>query len=454
MALSAFFILYITRKLGSSDFGKYAVAFSLASILVIIAELGTNTILTREVSRKRADAPVIFGNVILLRGFLTFFYFLSLLATVFLLAYPEDIILICILMGGVVLGTSFLDLLNSVFRGWEKMQYEAVVMVLNRILVVASGVFVLYYGGDLLSFIIAILLANSILLYPVMQICFRKFLRPQIKINIILIRSILREAFPVGMMFMLLMVMTKSGVVLLSYFKDYSAVGWYGAPLRLMESMMVFPLIFSIALLPSLTNLFDSYAEGLSKFYEKTVKGLVIVGLPMAVWISFFSKPVVELLFGHAFEPSSVVLPFLVSGFFFYSLNMFMGHFLIAIHRQAVNLSNYLLAAVVTIGASVLLIPRFSYIGVGCSFLLGQIVLFLLGIYLIGRFHFRIPRMVFLKPALGVCLMVLALSLMGERRIWSATIIGLGSYLLFLLFSRALQKEDLALVRNFLLPHG
>src|ERR1035437_6632420 len=57
--LSTLFILFLARRIGAENFGRYSSAMAFASICVIIVDLGTNGILTREIARHPANRIVL-----------------------------------------------------------------------------------------------------------------------------------------------------------------------------------------------------------------------------------------------------------------------------------------------------------------------------------------------------------------------------------------------------------
>src|ERR1017187_9575035 len=52
---STLFLLLLTRRLGPEDFGRYSSALAFAALCGIFVDLGTNTILTREIARHPED---------------------------------------------------------------------------------------------------------------------------------------------------------------------------------------------------------------------------------------------------------------------------------------------------------------------------------------------------------------------------------------------------------------
>src|SRR5665647_2308415 len=66
-ALALVSIGLITRYLGKEGFGNYATVLAFLSFFAAIADLGLYSIVTREISRPKADEAKIIGNIFSLR---------------------------------------------------------------------------------------------------------------------------------------------------------------------------------------------------------------------------------------------------------------------------------------------------------------------------------------------------------------------------------------------------
>src|SRR5712691_6747759 len=61
--LSTVFLLFLARFVGAAEFGVYSTAFAFASVFIILVDLGTNSILTREIARYPETRPQIIASV-------------------------------------------------------------------------------------------------------------------------------------------------------------------------------------------------------------------------------------------------------------------------------------------------------------------------------------------------------------------------------------------------------
>lgn len=449
MLFSAIFLIYVTRKLGSADFGKYTFAFSLAGLLIVITEMGVHTLLVREIAKKGVGASAVFGTLLLFKLVTTTVFFLLLFLFVFFSNYSDDTCSVLYIMGVFVAGISFLELFNSVFRGFEKMEYEAGAMFLNRVIVVGAGMVALYLGCGLKGFAMVIAASNLATLLPVIIISSRKFIRPKMKTDKNSLKSTLKEAWPIGLMALLTTIMLKSGVVILSIFKDFTATGWYGAPLRLMESLIVFPLFFATALLPVFTSLHHSQKDSLAKWHEGSVSLLVTIGLPVTLGITVLADKLTLLLFGQAYANSSIVLQLLIWATLFTSLNILLSHLLVAIDKEKANVVCYGAGALGTVSLGLILIPLFSYVGAGVSLLFGQILVFASAFSFANKTLSKISILhLSIKPLVSSILMCGLIYYIQQWNIIFVTLLGGFLYLACLLILEGFRLGSIAGITN------
>lgn len=450
VVLSMFFLMYVTRRLGTEDFGKYVFAFYLGALFIVIGEMGLHTLLAREIAKDRDRAGKVIGNALVLKIFLVMVYFAFLKLVVFLMGYPPEVSKIVYLMAGFVLATSYIDLFNAIFRGLEKMEYEAGAMFLNRVMVVTSGILAVYLGAGLNGFVLTIFLANLVATIPAMLVSF-KLLRPRLNMDLGLAKSLLKDTLPIGLMMVFTSIILKSGTVMLSFFQNDIAVGLYGAPHRLFESLLIFPGFFSAALLPVFTKLHTSNREGLARGYAGSLRLLTMVGLPIAAGITVLADKFIFLLFGQAYGGSEMVLQILIWAWLFAALNVMLTHFMIASGKQRLNMAIYGACTVGHLVFAIWLIPTFSYTGTSLALLLSQVLLFGSMFFSVSREFFRAPALsFFLKPFASSLLMGGIIFFLKTLNLFLVVLISAGLYFCFLLLFRGLIRDDLTLAKEII----
>jgi O-antigen/teichoic acid export membrane protein len=448
-ALSAIFLIYVARHLGSEDFGKYSFALSFAALFIILTDMGLHTIFIREVAKEREGTGKLLGNILVIKFILAFVYFFLLYITINLMHYPHETKNLIYIMGFFVLGTSILDLFNSLFRAYERMEYEALIMFLNRLAVVIFGIITLYLGYGLKAFLIAILIANLLMIFPSSFLAFKKFSVPRFEMDKVLWRRLFKEAIPVGLMMGFTAIYLKIGIVILSIVKGNSAVGLYSAPHRLLEALIIFPTFFLAALFPVFTRFHKSSRDSLFKAYEGSFKLLLILILPIAVAMTVISDKFTIIIFGMEFIQSAIVLRILIWACLLMSLNTLLSYLIIAIGKQHFNIISFGISALTSVILNVLLIPSYSYVGTSLALVGSQIILFIFSFSFISSQLSRLTlHRIIIKPLLSSLILGGLLWYINCLNLFLLILIGMIFYFGILILLRTFSQEDILRIKS------
>ena len=113
-------LLYAARLLSQEHFGKFSFAISLSLIAIVLADLGINTLLVREISRNRKLASKYFANAIITKIVLSLVTFFCIIIILNLLSYPQDTRNIVYIIWTFTILSTFTELFYYIFRAFEK----------------------------------------------------------------------------------------------------------------------------------------------------------------------------------------------------------------------------------------------------------------------------------------------------------------------------------------------
>ncbi len=448
-ALSAIFLIYVARHLGSADFGKYSFAFAFAGLFVIFTDMGLHTLFIKEVAREKEKAGKLMGNLLAIKFVLALITFFILFIIINLMNYPLETKRLVYIMGIFVMGTSLLDLFNSLFRAFERMEYEALIMFLNRLVVVASGIFALYLGCGLEGFAIAILAANLLTVIPSSFLAFKNISTPVLEIDMVLWKHLFKEATSIGLMMLFTTIYLKADTVILSIMKSDSAVGLYSAPHRLIEALIIFPTFFLAALFPVFTRFYQSSRDSLFKAYESSFKFLLIIGLPMAVATTVMAEKFTMTIFGRGFINSAIILSILIWACLFIFLNTLLSYLIIAMGRQKLNIISFGISALTNVILNFILIPSYSYIGASIALVISQTILFALNFIFVSSGLSRLPlHRIVLKPLFGSLFLGGIVGYIKEANLFLLILVGSIIYFGILILLRTFSQEDVSVVKG------
>src|SRR5438552_4412504 len=88
--IATLFVLLLARYLGPEDFGRYSTALAYAALCIVFVDMGTNSILTREIARHPENRIAIADSSHFLKIVASVGSWLILLTVTYLLHFPAE----------------------------------------------------------------------------------------------------------------------------------------------------------------------------------------------------------------------------------------------------------------------------------------------------------------------------------------------------------------------------
>ncbi|MBX6771941.1 MAG: flippase [Chloroflexi bacterium] len=453
-ALSFIFSVVIVRHLGAAVYGQYAAVLAFGAVFVFLSDLGLSTYTVREVARLRgaddgaARIAELYGAVLRLRLPLAVLTAGLLIGTAWLTGRPPAMV------GAIALGTigllmySVQGTADAVLAGFERLDLSAGAKVLNQLVFVLAGAIALLAGLGYYGLIVANLLGVALMTHVCWQATRslgaspRYYLRGPIW-------SLLRASLPMGIIGFTLGLSYKFDSVLLDLFRGDAETGYYNAAYNLVFSAVVISNVLNTALYPSLTRQAAMESAVLPGIYQRMLRYLLMLSLPIAVGTCLLADQIVHFLFSSAYTPSIAVLRLIIWVTPLMFTSEFLGYIVI-IHGNEDRAAR---AVMISTGANVLLnlllIPRLGLLAAALMTLLTEAIL--VGQYLwmlrsvIARFDWTA---VLLRPLAAAAVMgcaifplrslPLPLVLMGGVLTYGGMAIALG----------LVGREEIAIVRS------
>jgi len=350
------------RYLGDEGFGKYAFATVIYYFVFLFDDFGIVTYFTREVARNREQANKYFTNSAVLKLILisVSVLFLGLYLSIF--SFPADKALLIILFGIYGIIYSFNQLCSGVYRGFEQMQYEMAVVMIEKILVTAAGIYVLVKGLGLVAFGSVFVFSGIISLVINFILVKVKFRISWTGLNIGFMRSMFKAAVILGFFMFLAQAHARIDVLLLSAMKGDSVAGWYSAPYKILLFLEVIPTILFTSTFPRLSRTYLTDKNYIEKIYTIGFKYLFYIAVPVIAGTMFLA-PEIMSLFGSEFTPSVPVLRIVIFAAGFNFFNIFTGGLLIASNKQKEVLKVQTGGLLLNLVINFILIPSYAHIG-------------------------------------------------------------------------------------------
>ncbi len=353
-------LVFVARYLGSAAYGTLYLALSIQTICQWIIDYGGQTYVPKEVSRHRDDSSDLMGQSSILRIGLWAISMILTFAVCLIARYPKETTALIMILVFSNLWFNLTLLLRSGYQGYEDMKYPSLGTVVDRGLLILTVVPAVLLGMREIA--LAVLMA----LTPFVNFCICwKYSRRLFKIKLSLgwskLRPLLKEGLPYFLWSLFGVIYYRVDAIILSLMTPASVIGWYGAAFRFFGILMFLPAIYSAALYPILTRLSRSESSTMISTAQKSFVFLLLAGIPLAIGLVFFSRSIVQILFGLSqFAPSSVILKIFSVGMLLTYVDFVLGEAILAIDKQKQWAIVAFGAMIINIVSNCFLIPYFQ----------------------------------------------------------------------------------------------
>ena len=441
--LGFFLLIYIARYLGEVGFGKYSFAVSFTALFVIFADLGISQLIIRELARNKELTNKYLTNVSIIKLLLSFLAFGFIALTINLMDYPRDTTYAVYLFGVYTILTSFALTFRSVFQAFERMEYTAVVMLIEKIILISLVLFVLFSGYGLIELAYVYIFAGIVDVTISFSIVLIKIAKPKPAIDFSLWKTLIIGSIPFALNALFGVLFFKIDTVMLSVLKGDAAVGIYNAAYVPLLALGVIPTVFIAALYPVMSRYFVSSKDSLETFTGLSSKYMAILGFPIAIGCFVLADRFIALFYAGQFSASIIafqILAFFIPLRFVSSIT---GTLLTSINRQSIRTVSVGLSALFNIVLNAALIPYLSYIGASIATVFSEIFLYFVFIYFITKHYKKLElHKHFMKPLAASLMMGGFLFYFKDFNLFLLILLAGLVYFVMLLVLRTFTQED------------
>jgi O-antigen/teichoic acid export membrane protein len=418
LLIGAASIALITRYLGPTDYGKYALALAYLQLFGVLADVGLYTLVVREISKQPERTQELVANTLVLRLALSLAVIALASGLSMVLPYDEDT-RVAILIAGVPL---VLGLVNSslvvVFQARLRMDRAVISETVGRAATFLAAVLVVIL--DLGFYAVVGTAAVGALVTLIITATFaRRFisLRPQADPR--LWRRLLVASVPLGLAIAVNDLYVRADTFIISLLRPFDEVGLYALAWRILEVATTLPLVLLTTVFPLLSRYVTEDLARARRAMQATFGFLVILGVPLAIAGLVLSPHLIELVAGSDFDAAAVPLSLLLVAGAISFVNGLFGFSLIAADRQLDVLRVNLAGLGLNIALNLALVPPYGIDAAAASVIASEVVI--LGGYLVlvrRRFAF-VPRLDPLARALAAgAVMAAPLVILRGQELW------------------------------------
>lgn len=362
------------RFLGEVEFGKFMFALLLGGVFETLMDFGLHQVTVRAVARDPARASSLLRHTLAIKLLWATGALVLLIVTTNLLRSEPDVRMACYLIGGASIFRSYMLTIRGILQGLERFGWESVVVIADRVLLLAIGSYALWAGLGLRGLTIAFVVARGAALLLAALITQVRLGGIGLSYDRDVWRDLHVTALPLGFFLIVLNLYQYADGVMLGYFRTNAETGLYGAAFKVYEGLTYGATAISAVLTPRLSALF---VADRSRHRRLSVGGIAAsagIGAVVAGAAFMLALPLLTILFGQDFADAAPPFRILCAG-----LPVVFGIWIlhataISVDREMLLLRTGLIGLAVNVGLNLYVIPRYGANGAAAATVVGEVV--------------------------------------------------------------------------------
>ncbi len=371
--IRAVIIIYAARVMGASEYGIFSYLLGLAGFFTIFADIGVNQILTREISQKPDYRSKYFST-----GFwIKIFLFLATTALIIFIApyfsKMEKVAALIHFVALIVIFDGLREFCSAIFRAKEKMELEALAIILTNASITILGFVALYLSRTSQAITFSYAIATGLGALVATLFLRKEFRRLIGDFERKLIKPIFSAAWPTALVGVLGAFMLNTDIIMLGWWRTAEEIGFYSASQRVVLALYALPAVLAGAIFPTLSRLIgQKNNDKVRQLMEISVTASLLIAIPMIIGGVILAKPIIELIYGQEYLPTVIVFKILMLTSLIIFPATLISNSILAYNRQK-KMAVYIgIAAVGNIIFNSLLIPLCGIIGSAIATLVSQ----------------------------------------------------------------------------------
>jgi O-antigen/teichoic acid export membrane protein len=366
--LGALAIRLITVHVGPSKYGLFVTALAFISSVMLLTDLGVNSITGREIARSPQDAADILGHNLGLRLTLSI-VLIPILAFIGIAIYPEPELRWSIALLSVSIP---FDALRTISLGYYvasiRNYVSAGVLLLQQVLFVVGVIIALKCGFGIAG-CAASYLAASFVSGVLAFLVVRREVNFKPLYNMKKWRHVFGLSMSLGAIQAINILYLKADTLILSRIATPHAVGLYGVAYSFTTFFLVVPSLVMTSAMPLLAT---AIATEFSELVRRSLHALAILGAGVGLLAVLFAPQAITILSGRHFLGAAGAMRILALACFFTFLNAALGWAAVACNRHHRIITVSVFGLILNVALNLVLIPRFGINGAAASTLISE----------------------------------------------------------------------------------
>lgn len=464
--------LLMSRMLGPEGYGLYGLTLPFQGIFQILSAGGLPPAISKYIAEYNAKDEKALARQIIITS--TKFMILMAILLSIVLLFSSDFIaneifhkpLVVWPLRAVCLITPFSVVVGSMrgaFQGLYKNEYTVYNRLAEQVATIVFACVFVFFGmyamgavlGSAFGFIVSAI--TAVFLY-------KKYIDPilssedslQLSLNeeLKLLWKLICFAIPVAITALSEMAIYDVGTLIIGIFMLSTDVGYYNAADPISRIPLVISLSISTVLLPAASEAYILHnQELLQEYVVDCLRYGILTVLPMCIMISVFSTPILIILFGSSYIPSSDVLSVLVIGMSFYSIYMICSSILQGTGQPKLPMYILIVGILMNVTLNATFVKVLGILGAAIGTSITTCILMLIILFVVIRnTKISIPWNNILKIIASNIILMIVCMLIPKTIIGSiiGCVVGSIIYIVALIFLKVLSKRDIEFFKPYL----
>jgi len=444
--------ILMARYLGVERYGIFGFATSFTAILVIIVDLGISTHIVRHIATDYDSAPKYLGNAIPLKVLFSIACTIITLIALIIMNVNELVIKVTLLFTLEMIIKSYVNLFNGSFQAFEEGKYQGIGNTILHLILLVFILIAIFTDLGLYGIAVSYILANAIAFIYEYYMLTKHVTKPKYELDKEFCKKITLLSVPFAVTGLLYTIYYSIDIVMLTKMVGSYATGIYNATYKLISVLTLFYSVYTAVIFPVMSRYYKNDESLLLISFEKSIKYLMLVIIPLAVATAFYSAEVMHLIYSQSYKGGASVLSILIWTVCLLFISGACNSLLNASHKEVSVTKIYAIAAVFNVILNFFMIPHFSYDGAAITTVLSDILIVIIQAYVIYKLGHRpnkrlyqdVGRIIIASGVLGIALYLL------NMNIWVAIPVGIIIYLVAIYLLRFFDNDDKYVIKEIL----
>jgi O-antigen/teichoic acid export membrane protein len=421
--LGIIYLAALARYVGPDGIGKIGTGTSLCGFLVLMVAPGLDALVLRDIAADREKVASYVANGLFIRSILGIIFLLLVWFVAWAVRFPIETTAVVHAYAFVYLLDAMNEILAGVFRAFERMEFDAGSQIVRDSANFLLSLVAIYLHQSLLIIILISVLAQASRFLLLFLLARARYVRRDLKLRLKACRDLLITSLPFGVLLISFSMRFQVGLLILSFNKPASEVGFYAAAQTLLLSLLFLPTALQVAVEPIFSRLYAHAGHVLPQFYQLFYKLFMLIGFPLAIGSFLVGDQIISLVYGGGFEESFGI--WRVLGIFFVALPSYAnGPLLRMAGKQNVYAKIQSLAVVGYTTMCVLLVPIWGPFGAAIPFIIGEMATFIITTFISHRYmNLPLPWLTIIRVSISTLFMGIVVSLLLSLGVfWLVTV--------------------------------